>query len=164
MKLFFLTFVFLISLLTGCSTTSPEEAAIHVATTAKEVQYNVTNPNEIKNAEQIMKRIDALKPYYTEKALSSLVANRDPMLSVDVALQQQAYLSVRSISFSNETEEGKADVLTFHYTVTIHMRYVDGRASKDVQVNGQMDLIQEDGTWKIARDWNDGTLAKESLP
>ncbi|WP_419877542.1 hypothetical protein [Brevibacillus centrosporus] len=164
MRILFVSIVFCLSLLIGCSTTPPVEDAIRVATTAKKIQYDVMNPTEIRSTEQIIERIDALKPYYTEKALSSLAANREPTLPVDVAWRQKANLSVQNVSLSNQTEEGKEDTFTFHYIVEIQIRYLDGSASKEIQVNGQMDLIQEDGTWRISRDWNDGSLAKELQP
>ncbi|WNC16784.1 hypothetical protein [Brevibacillus brevis] len=165
MRFFFAMILFFASVLLGCSTETPVEKAIQVATAGLEARFNVTDPSptEVITAEQVQKLFDHLRPYYTEKVLDNMRKNREPTVFVDALYKQKAKLSLQNVSLANVTEKNEADAFTFHYTATIHVSYLDGRETKVVQLKGQMDVVQEGDTWKISRDWDDGSLAEVLL-
>lgn len=166
MKAIYIPLVLLLTLLLGCSTVPSEEEkireAIQVATSAKKNYFDVQDYHAYQDMDAWTERGEALKPYYTKKAYQKLLANREHTLPLYVASVERAKLAVSSISMSNESEPNQLEKLTFHYTLTVNVTYEDDHFTKEILIPGQMDLVQEEGVWKISRDWNDGSLLKEA--
>ncbi|MGG1663292.1 hypothetical protein [Brevibacillus sp. NRS-1366] len=166
MKTFCMPFILMITLLLGCSNGPSEEEMIHeairMATSVKKMHFDVQEYHDYDDFDTWTKRAEALKPYYTEKAYQVLLANREHTLPLYVASEERAKISVKSMSMSIKSEPNQLEKLTFHYTMTVTVTYEDDDSSKDILIAGQMDIVQEDGTWKISRDWDDGSLLKEA--
>lgn len=160
MKRFLAAPSLIVLFLTACGEPTPDEQVRALAVAAKKAEYEIADYTKVtEDIAAIIERNERIKPYFTEKEYNSLLNNRYMSYATLVAAHQKANISVKEIVLAPKAEAN--GVLSYDYTIKLELTYPDGRPSKTLEANGQIDVVKESDGWKISRDWDGNMLAKE---
>ncbi|USG65270.1 hypothetical protein NDK47_24700 [Brevibacillus ruminantium] len=150
---FLITFVLLFFTLLGCSSSAePGENASKLITSYKQAQYQIepvtiTTSNRQQVADEINEKV---KPYLTDHTHQLFVNNRDAYTAVHSAEKSYTVL-VESVVI--DQIEKDTDKFQVSYTMTLTYTSYDKKETKSETVKCQADIVNENGDWKISRDW-----------
>ncbi|MGO0061828.1 hypothetical protein ACTID9_17675 [Brevibacillus fluminis] len=160
MKRLWIAISIAVAFLTACTETTPDEQVRALAEKAKKVEYEIADYTKVKDDIQtILERHEKIKPYFTEKEYRSITNNRVMAIATLVATRQKANITVKELTLQPKSEADSAR--SYDYTIKLELTYPDGRPSKIIEANGQIDFVKESEGWKISRDWDGHVLVKE---
>ncbi|MET3288388.1 UNVERIFIED_CONTAM: hypothetical protein ABID98_000958 [Brevibacillus sp. OAP136] len=148
------------AVLTACGEPTPDEQVRALAEKAKKVEYEIADYTKVNDDIQtILERQERIKPYFTEKEYRSITNNRVMGIATLVAIHQKANITVKELALQPKSEADSTR--SYDYTMKLELTYPDGRPSKVIEANGQIDFVKESEGWKISRDWDGYVLVKE---
>lgn len=145
-------------LLTGCSASFDEQAAIETATKFKEIQYNIIDYTDIDNqGEYERDLLKKLEPYLTKEEYNNFAANRSAGVAAFIAKNYKTNIYLEDITFEKNQEDKEKGMVGYRYTMTLKL---SGEVNKTITEQGIMVLIQTEEGWKISYDMEEHTLLK----
>ncbi|WP_232697311.1 hypothetical protein [Brevibacillus daliensis] len=153
----------LIFTVAGCSYQPQDDEVKRLAESMKKIQYEVNDFTAINDdLQEMKKRNDSIRPYFTEKAFYIFTNNNEVILPIKVAEKQKANIEVVSISLTYASQINEE--FTYTYDLVLRLSYPEGKPSKEIKAQGQMDVTFEENRWKISRDWDGFPLMQEYNP
>ena len=138
-----------IIILSGCSNSS--ENALKAAKDFKEMQFNVSlyDYQDGITPELLDEVRNKLSPFQTKDFQIKQTKNRILTLPLEVARVQNSTMSLENLKFKTISEDKDIKAINLSYTAILGF---DNKNVQKININGVMNLINEDGAWKVSYD------------
>jgi len=116
--------------------------------------YSVDDPNvdvSKMSTEQLIEAQKEFSTYFTEKEFKDLTTKRLFLIPLEIASIQNSKISVQDIVIKEDRDQEKDDSLYFDHSFTLMFTDRDGKKIDEVEVKGQMTIVDRGDGLKIDR-------------
>ena len=116
--------------------------------------YSVGDPNvdvSKMSTEQLIEAQREFSTYFTEKEFKDLTIKRLFLIPLEIASIQNSKISVQDIVIKEDRDQEKGDSLYFDHSFTLMFTDRDGKKIDEVEVKGQMTIVDRGDGLKIDR-------------
>src|SRR5690625_1512439 len=119
--------------------------------------YSVDDPNvdvSKMSTEQLIEAQKEFSTYFTEKEFKDLTTKRLFLIPLEIASIQNSKISVQDIVIKEDRDQEKDDSLYFDHSFTLMFTDRDGKKIDEVEVKGQLTIVDRCDGLKIDRYYN----------
>ena len=142
----------LLFLVSACE--SKKDNAVELGEEFIKELYNVDDPNVNANemsTEQLIEVQSEFSTYFTEKGFNELSSKRLFLIPTEVAFGLNNTIFVQHIALKEDRDQAKGKSLYFDHSSTLIFTDQDGKKVDEVEIKGQMTIVDTEDGLKIDR-------------